>query len=613
MCVVLNKRKVRIKSIHIRDFKPIKNLSIQNLGNTVIIAGANGSGKTRLKQAIVTTLQGSPVMDMTIEATRSEEEDSKYFGSSKIEVKSGVQNSVFKNYMNSRRYGAGRYVGSLVQIDSDRSIQTIKYSPVNWFGGDPDDRQVTSNFYFNPFRNRWQDFMNYIHQKSAARDKKLAEQLKKNPTKGEQIINNNPDPIDKYKRIFSDLLPGKELLNINPAQPREFQYKDESGQSLNFRSLSSGEQEVIKVLFDVARKDIRHSVIIVDEPELHLHPTLTFKLVESLKAIGNHTNQFIFLTHSADLISTYYSTGDVYFIDNSQSASNQAHRLSDLNNSHHQIVELIGQNLGLFAVGKKLVFVEGENSSIDRLSYHKIAQSIDSEIKVIPVGSVFNIMTLSSIEQQIRNSIFGIEIYMIRDRDGLADAQITEIESKGRIKCLKRRHLENYFLDEEILYKTAEQLYLTKSNPSLTLEKIKKETKRIAEESLNFNLFKNTKEYLSLNHFFKIPTVRSVDTKAIADIKQEIIDNIQFNLQSLSSELSPENIKIWLDEEESKLKEMLKSDRWKINFQGKIIFSKVCSEVLKGDKLRIKQAYIDIALKEKPDTLSEITSIFEEI
>jgi len=153
-------------------------------------------------------------------------------------------------------------------------------------GGDPDDADSPSNFYCSAFTGRWQEFVNYIHQKSASRDKKLADELKKSPVSGEKIINRNPDPFDKYKKIFSDLIPGKELLDINPAQPREFQYKDEDGQVLPFNSLSSGEQEVVKVLFDVARKEIKHSVIIVDEPELHLHPILTFKLIESLKTIG---------------------------------------------------------------------------------------------------------------------------------------------------------------------------------------------------------------------------------------------------------------------------------------------------------------------------------------
>jgi len=601
---------MKIKSLKITDYKPIKNLGIDNLGSTVIIAGANGSGKTRLKQAIVQTLQGQAVMDMTIEATRSQEEDNKYFSGKTIEIKRGVSNSILNNYINSRKYGSGRYVGSLVQIDSTRSIQTLRYNPVNWLGGDPDDVESVSNYYFSPFTNRWQDFINYIHQKSASRDKKLADELKKNPKNGEKIIDTNPDPFEKYKKIFSELLPDKRLLDIDPAQPREFQYKDESGQSLTFNTLSSGEQEVVKILFDVARKDIRHSIIIVDEPELHLHPTLTFKLIETLKNIGEHTNQFIFLTHSADLISTYFSTGNVYFIDGVQSGANQAHKLSDLNHSHHNIVQLIGQNLGLFAVGKKLLFVEGENSSIDRLTYHTIAQSVDSEIKVIPVGSVFNIMTLNSIEKQIRNSIFGINIYMIRDRDGLSERQIAEIEKSGRIKCLKRRHIENYFLNEEILFKVAEQLYITRINPMITQEFIKNEIEKIAKQSINFNLFKNTKEFLSLNHFFKTPKVKSVDTKSSEDVKKEIISGIKQNLDKLADELEPSELEDWLNAEELNLKEMIKNDDWKVNFQGKLIFSKLCANIFKEDQLRIRQAYVDIALAKKPEIFTDITEAF---
>ena len=604
---------MKIKSFKIVDFKPIKNLAINDLGDIVIIAGANGAGKTRLKQAIVSTFQGSPLMDMAIEATRKEEEEPKYFGATSIEIKQGQKNQILTKYINSRKYGAGKYVGSLVQIDSDRSVQALKYNPVNWLGGDPDDIDAPSNFYFNLFSNRWQEFINYIHQKSASRDKKLADELKKAPSTGELIIKRNPDPFEKYKKIFNELLPDKHLLDITPAKPREFQYKDESGQELPFNSLSSGEQEVIKVLFDVARKEIKHSVIIVDEPDLHLHPTLTFKLIEALKSIGEHTNQYIFLTHSADLISTYYSTGNVYFIDSSQSGSNQAHRLSDLNNSHHQVVQLIGQNLGLFAVGKKLIFVEGENSSIDRLTYHTVAQSIDTEMKIIPVGSVFNLMTLNSIEEQIRNAIFGIDIYMIRDRDGLTDAQINEIEKNGRIKCLKRRHIENYFLDEEILFKVAEQLYLTRTNPALNSALIKNEIKRIAEESINYNLYKNIKEHLNLNHYFKPPKVRKVETKASHEVKQELIDGVKKNLNELSIELEEGKVSSWVNSEEVKLRKMLKTNDWKSNFQGKLIFSKVCSDVLKEDALRIKQAYVDIALTQKPEVLKDLISIFEAI
>ncbi|MCA9468192.1 MAG: AAA family ATPase [Nitrospira sp.] len=602
---------MKIKTLELTNYPPIKKLRIENMGNVVVIAGANGSGKTRLKQAIMSTIIGNAIMDMTIEATRPEEEEDRYFQGKTLEIVKGVNNNILRHYIDSRKYGSGRFVGSLVQIDSSRSVQTLKYAPVSWLGGDPDDRESPGTYYFDPFTNRWQDFVNYIHQKSAARDKKIAEEIKREPHKtGQDILNSYPDPLEKYQNIFADALPGKQLQKIDPASPREFQYKDRSGQTLNFSSLSSGEQEIIKILFDVARKDIKHSVIIVDEPELHLHPTLTFQLVESLKNIGDHTNQFIFLTHSSDLISTYYATGDVYFIDSSQDGSNQAHRLIDLTNDHQSIIPLIGQNLGLFAVGKKLVFVEGEASSIDRLAYQKIAQVIDPEIRVIPVGSVLNIMTLNSIEEQIRKAIFGIDLYMIRDRDGLDHAQISDLERNRRIRCLRRRHIENYFLDEEVLFKVAKRLYLTQAMPDLTVEKLKADITRIAENSLGYNIYKNTKEHLALNYFLQPPTVKELEKKNTEEIKTELIGAVSLNLENVSAKLTAEKLKVWMEEEEKNLRNRLLTGQWIDEFRGKYIFDRLCGDVLKEDKLKIRHAYIDIALSEKQETLKDIIDIF---
>lgn len=601
---------MKIQSLEIKDFSPIKNLKIDNLGGVVIIAGANGSGKTRLKSAITQTLQGGAQMSLVVGATRDEEE--KAFGANCITTQQGQQNQILTQYIQNRRFGGrARYVGSLVQIDSQRNIQTINYQQANWFAADPDEQETPGNWGYQNFTNRWQDFMNYIHQKCAARDKILADELKKNPRKGEEIIKNNPDPLEKYKNIFSQLLPGKELQDITPGSPGEFQYKDVTGEILSFNSLSSGEQEVVKVIFDVARKDIRDSVIIVDEPELHLHPTLTFKLIETLKAIGEHTNQFIFLTHSADLISTYYSTGDVYFIDSVQTGANQAHKLSDLDHSHKDLVDLIGENLGLFAVGKKLVFVEGENSSIDRLTYHSIAQQYLPEAKIIPVGSVENLTTLNAFEEQIRNSIFGIDFYLIRDRDGLSSDQILKLEENGKIKCLKRRHIENYFLDSEILFKVAEKLYITTTKPEITQSFIEQKLKEIATGQVKLNLLQNTKEYIAANYNLNIPTVKSLESKTVEDIKSEFANEITHTLSVLSSELSDQNLKSWMETEKVRIETALTNNDWKNEFQGKSIFSSLCSSVFSEDKLKIRQVYIDIALSEKPEVFSDIKEIFE--
>lgn len=111
---------MRVKSLQITDYKPIKNIQLDNLSDIAIIAGANGAGKTRLKSAIIASLQSTPLMKITMEATRKEEASPKYFNSQTIIINKGRQNQIFRNYINSRKYGKGKYIGSVVQIDSKK-------------------------------------------------------------------------------------------------------------------------------------------------------------------------------------------------------------------------------------------------------------------------------------------------------------------------------------------------------------------------------------------------------------------------------------------------------------------------------------------------------------
>ncbi len=45
------------------------------------------------------------------EETRKEEADEKYFGSQTILLEKGRKNQKFVNYINTRKYGQGKYVG----------------------------------------------------------------------------------------------------------------------------------------------------------------------------------------------------------------------------------------------------------------------------------------------------------------------------------------------------------------------------------------------------------------------------------------------------------------------------------------------------------------------
>lgn len=71
--------------------------------------------------------------------------------------------------------------------------------------------------------------------------------------------------------------------------------------SYELAELSGGERAVFPLIIDFANWNIHHSVILIDEIELHLHPPMQQALVRALLKLGAH-NQFIITTHSDAIV-----------------------------------------------------------------------------------------------------------------------------------------------------------------------------------------------------------------------------------------------------------------------------------------------------------------------
>lgn len=75
------------------------------------------------------------------------------------------------------------------------------------------------------------------------------------------------------------------------------------GRDINISQTSSGEKEILNFILSIYSMGISNGLIIIDEPELHLHPKWQKVLFEMLSDISvNRNNQFILATHSSSFI-----------------------------------------------------------------------------------------------------------------------------------------------------------------------------------------------------------------------------------------------------------------------------------------------------------------------
>lgn len=85
----------------------------------------------------------------------------------------------------------------------------------------------------------------------------------------------------------------------------KFQFKIISGgQETDFKNLSSGEKEVLNFIFILLALDLKDACVLIDEPEIHLHPQWQNKLIKLFRKLHKERNiQFIISTHSPVFVS----------------------------------------------------------------------------------------------------------------------------------------------------------------------------------------------------------------------------------------------------------------------------------------------------------------------
>lgn len=121
-------------------------------------------------------------------------------------------------------------------------------------------------------------------------------------------VNREPDPykrtqnaVNKFNAHFKDADLLTRLYDLDPKQFNRPVFKNIQGDLVTIDQLSDGEKQLYGRVIALMILDPKDSIILIDEPEIALHPSWQQKIMQIYASIGEN-NQFIVATHSPQII-----------------------------------------------------------------------------------------------------------------------------------------------------------------------------------------------------------------------------------------------------------------------------------------------------------------------
>ncbi|EQB9026448.1 DUF4435 domain-containing protein [Vibrio cholerae] len=240
--------------------------------------------------------------------------------------------------------------------------------------------------------------------------------------------------LDVVKEIWERILPHREL--VIGGLRIQTKTRDSQGKIYNSSEMSDGER-VIFYLIGQCLAAPSDAIVIIDEPELHLHKSVQAPLWDQIEQ-ARPDCFFIYLTHDVDFASAMEESTKVWLKSYDGEKWDWDLIKQDASIPEDLLLEVLGSR-------KPVVFVEGVVGSFDSALYAAILNNY----LVIPVGSCSQV--IQSVKAMKANKqLHHLNVFGIIDRDRRVPAEIAKLEQDS-IFVLSVAEVENLFCTKEIL------------------------------------------------------------------------------------------------------------------------------------------------------------------
>ena len=340
---------MKIEKVHIKNIKGIKDLELSfrkdnEILDVIVLAGVNGSGKTTILESI-----------------------KDFFNNTNINYdepeKSNVNLDIFfedfekNNIEEAEKNCKDKYEHKLQ--DFFRALKSYEYSRKN--NNEYYDNLIAKRFenppkiIYVPAENKFEEIQTY--STTLSREYKFINIINSN------VIRDIPSYIAtrrNYLATIEEDLTMKEVTNIIvneinsifdilelDVKLKGFSkdektmpiFENSAGEEFNINDLSSGEKQLFLRTLSIKMLEPKNSIILIDEPELSLHPKWQQRIIEVYKKIGEN-NQIIIATHSPHILGSV-SNENIFILYRDEKGKIEAKTGDELYSSYGQPVDRV--------------------------------------------------------------------------------------------------------------------------------------------------------------------------------------------------------------------------------------------------------------------------------
>ena len=302
---------MKIEKVHIKNIKGIKDLELSfkkddKILDLIVLAGINGSGKTTILEAIKDFFYNTNVNYSNLEKSNVNLdiffED---FEKNKIEEaeKSSIDNyehklqdffSALQSY-NFYRKNSNDYYQNQIAKRFDIPPKII-YGPAENKFEEIQTYSTTLSIEYEFINTINSNVIRDIPSYIATRRNYLAT-IEEDLTMKE--ITNKV--VNEINDIFNILELDVKLKGFSKDEKTMPIFENSAGEEFDINDLSSGEKQLFLRTLSIKMLEPNNSIILIDEPELSLHPKWQQRIIEVYKKIGEN-NQIIVATHSPHIL-----------------------------------------------------------------------------------------------------------------------------------------------------------------------------------------------------------------------------------------------------------------------------------------------------------------------